>query len=575
MCSETSNFLPNIDRNHTGLSLPKIATYNLRSLLPKVNSLKTDIIERNIDIAFLQEIWEDSDNVRFQEEVEKMYELHNLKYASAPRPKVKLKNKRNAAYGGAAIIVNTSRFSFKNLNVKVPNGLEVIWGLVKPKFEVSKFRSIIVCSFYSPPGEGKNTKLADHITTTLHMICTQNPDSGLILGADINAMKISPILNCGLKLRQIVDQPTRGRRILDVLITNLGSYYKSPVIAPPIEPDDTSSGEPSDHAVPVCTPHFVPKTRPARRYKKINFRPLPDSHVRKFGEWIVNESWSSVGNIASPTNQAEELDELLNDKLDLFCPKKTLKLSNKDKPFITTELKTIDRKRRREYARNGKSLKYYELKKKFQSLYKIEAKKYMQKQVDSLIQSNPSKTYQILKRLGSHSDDNIDDLSLSGHESLSADESAERIAEYFSEISGGLPKLSVDSLSLQVKDKLSNPGCAPEVSEFDVYNKIKQAKKPKSGTKSDLPRNIINEFKVEIATPLTKIINNIFSSGEWPKHWKVEHVVPVPKVPIPESEDDLCHISLEVMGPKIDFRQYGGLKGNSVNHYVIDFINFA
>ena len=324
----------------------------------------------------------------------------------------------------------------------------------------------------------------------------------------------------------------------------------------------------------------------------INFRPLPDSHVRKFGDWIVSESWSCIGDYASPTNQAEKLDKLLSDKLDLFCPKKTLKLSNKDKPFITTELKTIDRQRRREYTRNGKSSKYYELKKKFQSLYKSEANKYMEKHVDSLIQSNPSKTYQILKRLGSNSDDNTDDLSLPGHETFSADESAERIAEHFSEISGSIPKLSVDSLPLWVKEKLRNPGCAPEVFEFEVYNKIKQAKKPKSGTKTDLPRDIINEFKVEIATPLTKIINNIFSSGEWPKHWKIEHVVPVPKVPIPESEDDLRPISLtpffskvtesfvvswllDIIGPKIDFRQYGGLKGNSVNHYVIEFINFV
>ena len=93
-------------------------------------------------------------------------------------------------------------------------------------------------------------------------------------------------------------------------------------------------------------------------------------------------------------------------------------------------------------------------------------------------------------------------------------------------------------------------------------------------------------------TPLTKIINNVFSSGEWSKNWKLEHVVCVPKVPTPESEDDLRPISLtpffskvtesfvvnwllDLIGPKIDFRQYGGLKGNSVSHYVIEFINFV
>ena len=31
---------------------------------------------------------------------------------------------------------------------------------------------------------------------------------------------------------------------------------------------------------------------------------------------------------------------------------------------------------------------------------------------------------------------------------------------------------------------------------------------------------------------------------------------------------------LEIVGGKMDFRQYGGTKGNSVSHYLIEFINF-
>ena len=60
---------------------------------------------------------------------------------------------------------------------------------------------------------------------------------------------------------------------------------------------------------------------------------------------------------------------------------------------------------------------------------------------------------------------------------------------------------------------------------------------------------------------------------------------------MPESEDDLRPISLtsffskvtehfvvmwlmSFIKNKIDFRQYGGLKGNSITHYLIEFINF-
>ena len=94
-----------------------------------------------------------------------------------------------------------------------------------------------------------------------------------------------------------------------------------------------------------------------------------------------------------------------------------------------------------------------------------------------------------------------------------------------------------------------------------------------------------------MATPVGKIVRQIVKTGEWPRQWKLEHIVPIGKVPIPETEDDLRPISLtaffskvtehfvvmwlmEFVKDKIDFRQYGGLKGNSITHYLIEFINF-
>ena len=99
------------------------------------------------------------------------------------------------------------------------------------------------------------------------------------------------------------------------------------------------------------------------------------------------------------------------------------------------------------------------------------------------------------------------------------------------------------------------------------------------------------EFLPELAAPVSRIINSILVSGEWPSQWKLEHVIPVPKVPVPETEDDLRPISLtpffskvtehfivswllEFIEDQIDFRQYGGLKGNSITHYMIEFVNF-
>ena len=100
------NDLPTIDRISAASSLPVIATYNMRSLEPKLESLKADILERSVDVAFLQEIWEKEGNQNFESKVEKMMEINGMLYFSTPR----LLDSRGYAYGGATIIVNSCNY---------------------------------------------------------------------------------------------------------------------------------------------------------------------------------------------------------------------------------------------------------------------------------------------------------------------------------------------------------------------------------------------------------------------------------------------------------------------------------
>ena len=68
-----------------GESLPIIAVSNLRSLTPKLNNFKDDLIEREISVALLSEVWEKTSCKKQQYEVEKMFQLDGLKYISTPR----------------------------------------------------------------------------------------------------------------------------------------------------------------------------------------------------------------------------------------------------------------------------------------------------------------------------------------------------------------------------------------------------------------------------------------------------------------------------------------------------------
>ena len=76
---------------------------------------------------------------------------------------------------------------------------------------------------------------------------------------------------------------------------------------------------------------------------------------------MVSQSWESLAEEMSPTQQATVFEQKMMENLNKFCPEKSMKLSSQDKPFINKELKTIDRRKSREYAKRGKSQKYKNL----------------------------------------------------------------------------------------------------------------------------------------------------------------------------------------------------------------------
>ena len=487
-------------------NLPSVASYNLRSLLPKIGNLTTDLLERSIDCAFLCEIWENCDNEQYQSEVEKLLQMHGLHYESATRKA----NHKGVSYGGVALVVNLSKFSCQKLPVNVPSSLEVVWCLLRPKSDTAK--KIISCAFYSPPDKGKNVKLADHIVTTLHHLITQYPDAAIICGGDKNHMDIRPILGCGLKLKQIVDKPTRQGAILDIIIMNTFTFYNSPEIAPPIQPDDATSGKPSDHSVPTCFPHTNSGCRPRRNFKTIKYRPLPESRLRDFGQWITDVNWDDYLNDLTPTQQVVKFERFLDENLERFCPTKTVRLSSQDKPWITGELKHLARKKSREYVKRGKSDKYKEICKEFSEKYEIAAKKFIEDNVEMLMEAKPGQAYQTLKKLGAQPGDCTDgnDFLLEGHETLSAKESSEKIANYFSKISEEYPPLDFDLLPPRVQNKLTSDQLViPKVEEYEAYMKILSSKKPKSLVPGDFPRTVVTEFAPELSYPVSKNINNI------------------------------------------------------------------
>ena len=574
--------------------LPVVSISNYRSFFPKLQSAKKDILERQVDINLGCEVWEGAENLKHKAEIEAMLELEGLKYFSTPRP-------RGKRGGGAAVIGNTEKFNFQKLDIHIPHKLEVVWVLAKPKAMNAQFKKIIVCSFYSPPRSRLQNKLKDHIIGTLQSLTSKYPGSGIIIGGDKNKMNINSLLSCNLKLKQIVNLTTRKNEILDVCLTNMFPYYNAPLIIPPVQPDVVGQGVPSDHWVPLCVPHTDPQKPPARQYKIIISRPLPDSKVREFGQWLTRETWDSIRDTDTPSEQVKVFERIIQGKLDKHFPIKKTKIGVGDLPYMTSELKALKRRRMKEYRKNGKSSKYKQYLVDFQAKLFKASKEHLRKNIDSLKDTNPSKAYSILKKMGAQPGEleEISTFTLPEHENLSIPEAAEKIVEHFSRISSEFPPLDPVNLPNRVSIKIRNPeseSLAPEILEHEVYTRICKANKPKAGVPGDLPKKLINEFGPELAVPVTKIFNNIMNTArkgpaKWPITWKQEFGTPLQKVPDPQTEDDLRIISLtaffskvmekfvvewlmKFISKRLDPKQFGGLKGNSISHYLIELINF-
>ena len=61
--------------------MPTTAATNTTYIFHKFLNYAEDIIQRQIPACFVPDIWQKENNVKFQKEVERMFELHGLQFS--------------------------------------------------------------------------------------------------------------------------------------------------------------------------------------------------------------------------------------------------------------------------------------------------------------------------------------------------------------------------------------------------------------------------------------------------------------------------------------------------------------
>ena len=477
--------------------------------------------------------------------------------------------------------------------ITVPVGVEAVWALISQKSRNprNKIQNIAVCSlYYRGPKSTKRKELFDHIAESYHLLTAKyGTDLHFIIAGDTNRLNLSPILNLSPHLKQVVKIPTRLNpdAILDTIITTLSKYYCEPVTKPPINNNEGNGGKPSDHLVVLMYPITSVLECPPRQYRTVEYRPLTDSGMEAYGQWLADQDWNKVYSEIDVHKKADVFQEILMKQFYETFPLKTFKVCSEDKPWITRTLKLMDRKQKREFSKNQNSPKWQNMNQIFEERCAVEKSNYYKNIVKDLKTSKPRQWYSKVKRM-SGKEDRQNIITVEELDGFNDEEQAEMIANHYASISNLYKPVNSEDF----KDFLDKNSCSkpPNISPYKILKVINKMNRNSATCPGDLPMKIIYMFSDDLVLPLSHIINCCFQAGQYPVLWKNEFVTPVPKVYPPEKMEHLRKISgllnfskitdsllteflVADMAPKGDVAQYGNEEGLSVQHYLIKMLH--
>ena len=237
---------------------------------------------------------------------------------------------------------------------------------------------------------------------------------------------------------------------------------------------------------------------------------------------------------------AEKFREIVDTKINQICPVEEVKISQFEGKTNSLALQRLVRQKKREYEKHGCSKKFKEIKNKVKERIKKEAEKAIDKLLDKA-EEQGMKWIKEANRLSARPGEDISpSFTLPNHvdADLTPEESAEKIADFFSKISQEYTPIEEDKSArwMDVKKKLEETGCThPTIMEHEIFENMKGAKITDS-VPGDIPAPILKEFLPEFTTPIIAIIKEAIETHTWPQIFKKEYHVPIKKVPSPQSE---------------------------------------
>ena len=558
---------------------------NARSLFPKINFIPQLFDQLNVAVLSVSETWSHNPPTETEKQIiHQLKTVYGINYIGAPRT-----NTRRRRGGGVAILHLDKFFEGQEIPLvpAPPRNCEIVAALLKPIIP-GPLKGHVFLSLYCVPDLSRSDqcKMMDYLRELYKRLSRSYPPGQFefSVSGDFNRVDPKQIGNCFGTLTNLSMVPTRKKSHLDHFLTSHPENYCLGQTAPPL---GYGSKTTSDHLMVVVRTRNLWERRDHKQ--TVRTRATPLSAMSEFSEFLLGTNWLQL-RLFDANQTAEHLDQCLGLACDQIFPEKLSKLNtNNNQPWFTEKLANLKGRRAREYLSKGKSDLYHELDNQYnQGLKEAKIKFREEKITQALISKNPKEMFRNIRLLaGVKTKESC--FILPGDEGKPAKEIANKLCVYFSKISQEYPAINVEKMPMRVKNFLAGTPHPPQISQQEVLEIMQRMKKSTSSVEGDIPPKVKNQFIEQLSIPITELANNCLRECTFPKKYRIETCVVLPKVNPPQSLDQLRNLGLTQFNSKVlegviihflepylqeDDGQFGGKKKHSCTHYIIELISF-
>ena len=489
----------------------------------------------------------------------------NLKIIYKNRPRTGLGARKVG--GGVSIVYDKSKCNFRERRI-VGNNFELVVAVGK----IGKIArpAAVFCVYIEPRMRVAELERLNELINHEILQLKAKGDPLLFVGGDLNRKSILPAVEDFPDLSQINHQPTRGTACLDVIFSN--SACLTDELLPPLE---NLAGTSSDH---LCV-LFSGRERHARNFvwTRKTTRRHSQQAVDMFGHELDRIDWDSLLPASlGPDEMVAKFEAVTSGMVDRLFPLRSVRCRDNEEPWMTEGIRRISKLKQRVFRREKKSRLWCALRDRAAKLVDASKKNY----VDTVASSGTSSRsyYKAVKAVGTKNKQtswSVADLFPDKSEAQAGEEAA----KYFTQITDLFDPLEPTEAAVPPREP---------VSLQQVEALLKSAKKPSSQVPGDVLPRLVKAHHKRLAPAAMRIFNSVFRTGKWPSAWKTETVVVIPKVPNPSSLSECRNISCTAFLSKVlesviladlrhsvpeDAIQYGGIRGSSVDHLLVDLLD--